>query len=479
MIPAKSNLKNGRWATQLSVFTAIAASSALLVGCMVGPNYHRPAVQPPANFRDLSDNPQVSPQNASFADLPWWQVFQDPQLQELIRTALKQNYDLQIATERINAARAQVAITRSSLFPQVSANPNFAGGKEGNFQTKSNFGSLTADAVFQLDFFGKLRRANEAARAALFATEDARQTVILTLVSDVASDYFTLLQLDLQLQITKETVTTQQDSVKLTKLRVDHGVATKLDVLQAQQTLDTANAQIPDLERLIAQEENAISILLGNYPQSILRGRPLVEQPLPPEVPGGLPSALIERRPDIREAEQVLIASNAEIGVAKAQFFPQISLTGSGGGVFGRSSAFSSLMSSQVGVWSYGANVSQPIFTGGALKGNLKLAKSQNEQALLAYRQTIQQAFGEVSDALIGYEKLHEVRVRQEDTVADLQESVRLSNMRYTGGTTTYLEVLDGQRSLFSAELTLAQARGSEYQSLVQLYRSLGGGWQQ
>jgi multidrug efflux system outer membrane protein len=188
---------------------------------------------------------------------------------------------------------------------------------------------------------------------------------------------------------------------------------------------------------------------------------------------------LIERRPDIREAEQVLIASNAEIGVAKAQFFPQISLTGSGGGVFGRSSAFSSLMSSQVGVWSYGANVSQPIFTGGALKGDLKLAKSQNEQALLAYRQTIQQAFGEVSDALIGYEKLHEVRVRQEDTVADLQESVRLSNMRYTGGTTTYLEVLDGQRSLFSAELTLAQARGSEYQSLVQLYRSLGGGWQQ
>lgn len=453
-------------------------SSALFGGCMVGPNYHRPAVQTPATFRDLSEKQQVSAQETSYADLPWWQVFQDPQLQELIRTALKQNYDLQIATERINQARAQVAVTRASLFPQVQTNANFSGGREGNFQTKSNFLNLTADAAFQLDFFGKLRRATEAARAELLATEDARQTVILTLVSDVASDYFALLDLDLQLQITHETVKTQEDSVKLTTFRVEHGVATKLDVLQAQQTLDTANAQIPDLELQIAQEENAISILLGNYPQSVSRGRPLIEQPLPPDVPPGLPSALLERRPDIREAEQILVAANAEIGVAKAQFFPQISLTGSGGGAFGRSSLFSSLMSSQLGIWSYGANVSQPIFTGGALKGNLKSAESQYQQALLAYRQTIQRAFGDVSDALIGYQKLHEVRLRQQDSVADLQESVRLSNLRYTGGTTTYLEVLDGQRSLFSAEITLAQARGDEYQSLVQLYRSLGGGWQ-
>jgi len=451
----------------------------LLAGCMVGPNYHRPAVQTPAVYRDLSQNPQSQAQASSYADLPWWQVFQDPQLQELIRTALKQNYDLQIATERINAARAAVTITRSSLFPQVAGNGTFAGGKEGNFQTNYNFLQLTADAAFQLDLFGKLRRATEASRAQLLATEDARQTVILTLVSDVASDYFTLLELDLQLQITHETVKTQEDSVKLTKLRVDHGVATKLDVLQAQQVLDTANAAIPDLERLIAQEENAINILLGNYPQDVQRGLRLIEQPLPPEVPGGLPSTLMERRPDIRQAEQNLVAANAEIGVAKAEFFPQISLTGSGGGSFGRSSAFSSLMSSQLGIWSYGAQVSQPIFTGGALTGNLKYAKSQYQQALLAYRQAIQVAFGEVSDALIGYQKLHEVRLRQEDSVADLQESVRLSNMRYTGGTTTYLEVLDGQRALYNAELTLAQARGSEYQSLVQLYRSLGGGWQQ
>jgi multidrug efflux system outer membrane protein len=301
---------------------------------------------------------------------------------------------------------------------------------------------------------------------------------VLTLVSDVASDYFALLQLDLQLQIARATVTTQEDAVRLTTLRVDRGVATRLDVLQAKQVLDTANAHIPDLERQIGQEEDAISVLLGHYPQAVTRGRPLVEQPLPPDVPAGLPSMLIERRPDIRQAEQLLVAATAEIGVARAQFFPSISLTGSGGGAFGRSSAFSSLMSSEIGIWSSGAQLMQPIFTGGALRGNLRLAESEGRQALVTYLQTIQRAFGDVSDALIGYQKFHQVRVHQEATVADLQDSVRLSNLRYQGGTTTYLEVLDGQRSLFAAELTLAQTRGSEYQSLVHLYRALGGGWQ-
>jgi multidrug efflux system outer membrane protein len=457
----------------------VIVGSAMLAGCMVGPKYHRPAVQTPNAFRDPADNPQLQAQVASYADLPWWQVFQDPKLQELIRTALKQNYDLQLATERISASRAVLAITRSSLFPQVSGNANFSGGKENLQQSRFNFLTLAADAAFQLDFFGKLRRANEAARAQLLATEDARQVVALTLVSDVASDYFTLLQLDLQLAITRETVNTQTDSVKLTQLRLEHGVATKLDVLQAQQVLDTANAQIPDLEREIAQEEDAISILLGNYPQDVARGVPLVEQTLPPQVPAGLPSSIIERRPDIREAEQILIAANADIGVAKAQFFPQISLTGGGGGSFGRDSLFPSLYTTQLGIWSYGAQVSQPIFTGGALKGNLHLAESQQRQALIAYRQTIQRAFGDVSDALIGYEKLHQVRTRQQDSVADLQETVRISTLRYKGGTTTYLEVLDGQRSLYGAELTLAAARGDEYRSLVQLYKALGGGWQQ
>jgi multidrug efflux system outer membrane protein len=457
----------------------VIVGAAMSAGCMVGPKYHRPAVQTPTVFRDPADNPQLQAQVASYADLPWWQVFQDPKLQELIRTALKQNYDLQLATERIGASRARLAITRSSLFPQVSGNANFSGGKENLEQSRFNFLTLAADAAFQLDFFGKLRRANEAARAELLATEDARQVVALTLVSDVATDYFTLLQLDLQLAITRDTVNTQTDSVKLTQLRLEHGVATKLDVLQAQQVLDTANAQIPDLERQIAQEEDAISILLGNYPQDIARGVPLVEQALPPEVPAGVPSSIIERRPDIREAEQILIAANADIGVAKAQFFPQISLTGGGGGSLGRDSVFPTTFPTQIGIWSYGAQVSQPIFTGGALKGNLHLAESEQRQALIAYRQTIQRAFGDVSDALIGYEKLHQVRTRQQDSVADLQETVRISTLRYKGGTTTYLEVLDGQRSLYGAELTLAAARGDEYRSLVQLYKALGGGWQQ
>ncbi|HEX2777326.1 MAG TPA: efflux transporter outer membrane subunit [Candidatus Acidoferrales bacterium] len=463
----------------ISLSLASILTFSLVGGCAVGPNYHRPTVQTPSAYRDLSDNPQAQAQAASFADLPWWQVFQDPQLQDLIRTALKQNYDLQIATERINASRAQLAVTRSSLFPQVQGEGNFAGGKQQFFPLKANLLELAADVSFQLDFFGQLRRATEAARAQLLATEEGQRTVTLTLVSDVASAYFLLLELDLELQIAKDTVETQEGSVKLTSLRLDHGVATKLDVLQAQQVLDSANAQIPDFERQIGQAEDAINILLGNYPGPVARGLKLPDQFIPPDVPAGLPSSLLARRPDIRQAEQVLIAANAQIGVAKAAFFPQISLTGAGGGAFGRSSAFSSLMGSQTAIWSYGASVSQPIFTGGALRGNLHLAESQHQQALLAYKESIQHAFGDVSDTLIGYQKLHEVRVQQQQVVADLAESVRLSIMRYRGGTTTYLEVLDGQRSLFAAELTLAQARGDEYQSLVQLYRALGGGWQQ
>jgi multidrug efflux system outer membrane protein len=454
------------------------ASTILLfvAGCMLGPDYRRPALQIPSKYRAPTDNREAQSKASSFADLPWWQVFSDPQLQQLIRTALERNYDMQLATERINAARAQVVITRSSLFPQLQGSGDLTRGKDASTQTKFRYLSLTADVAFQLDLFGRLRRATEASRAQLLATEEAQRVVMLTLVSDVASDYFTLLQLDLQLQIARDTVKTQEDSVKLTSFRLEHGVATKLDVLQAQQVLDTANAQIPDLERQIGQEEDAISILLGNYPQGVARGLTLAQQPLPPSVPPGLPSSLLERRPDIRQAEQQLIAANAEIGVAKAEFFPQVSLTGSSGGV--RGTSFASPMTSRTGIWSYGVQVTQPIFTGGALTGNLHLAESQSELALIAYQQAIQHAFGDVSDALIAYQRFNEVRVRQEQLVADLAETVRLSTMRYQGGTTTYLEVLDGQRSLFSAELTLAQARGNEYQSLVQLYKALGGGWQ-
>ena len=464
---------------KMHILISVILASSLIGGCMVGPNYHRPAVQTPTAYRNLSENPQVQAQVASYADLSWWQVFQDPQLQELIRTALKQNYDLQIASERINAARAQVAVTRSSLFPQVQGNGNFTGGKENTFQTKSNFLTLTTDAAFQLDFFGRLRRATEASRAQLLATEDARQMVVLTLVSDVASDYFALLTLDQQLQITRDTIKTQEDAVKLTEHRLEHGVATKLDVLQAKQVLDTANAQVPELQRQIGLEEDALGILLGDYPHSVTRGVPLVDQQLPPEVPAGLPSSLLARRPDISQAEQNLISANAQIGVAKAAFFPQISLTGTGGGAVGRSSVFSSFINSNIGTWGGTAQLTQPIFEGGRLRGDLRVAKSQQLQSLIAYKQTIQGAFKDVSDALIAYEKFYQVRVAQETTVQDLSDSVSTSLTRYRGGIATYLEVLDNQRSLFSAQLTLAQDRGNEFQSLVQLYRALGGGWQQ
>jgi multidrug efflux system outer membrane protein len=466
-------------------YIAISTAAALLSSCTVGPNYHRPVVQTPVAFHGSSDSQQTLAQTESFADLPWWQVFHDPQLQELIRTALKQNYDLQSAIERVTAARAQVGIVRSNQFPQVSLDPTFAGGKtEQNI--KSNIFSLAADVVFQVDLFGRYRRATEAARAQLLATQDAQQTVILTLVSDVASDYFLLRDLDLQLQITKETVQTQENSVKLTELRLTHGVGTRLDVLQSRQVLDTANAQIPDLERQIGQAEDAINILLGNYPQGVSRGTTLgVETPngwqwsetLAPQLPVGLPSELLERRPDVHQAEHELIAANANIGVAKAMFFPQISLLGSGGAAFGHSAFAGGNIPTPLGIGSYAAGLSQPIFQGGALRNNLRYAKSQERQALIGYQQTIQRAFGDVSDALIGYDKYHGVRERQEQTVKDLQESVDVSLMRYRGGTANYLDVLDSQRSLFQAELTLALARNNEYQGLVQLYKALGGGW--
>jgi len=399
-------------------------------------------------------------------------------LQDLIRTAFKSNYDLQTAAERINQARAQVGITRSNQFPQIQGTGDFTGGKSSSAQT-SNILTLAADASYQLDLFGSLRRATEAARAQLLGTVEARRVVVLTLVSDIANDYFQLLGLDLQLQIAVDTIKNQRDSVRLTQLRADRGVATKVDVLQAQQVLDTANAQIPDVERQIGQNEDAISILLGNYPEGVPRGRRLSEHYAPPEVPPGLTSALLERRPDIHEAEQTLIAANAEIGVAKAAFFPQISLTGSGGASVGSLSFLGTGTSANSGLWSYGASLAQPIFTGGRLVSNLNLAKSQEREALISYRQTIQRAFGEVSDALIAYQKIREQRARQEQSVGTLQEAVRISQLRYRGGITTFLEVLDNQRSLFSAQLTLAQIRTSEYQSVVTLYKVLGGGWKQ
>jgi multidrug efflux system outer membrane protein len=465
---------------RLFIVTTLAAT--LLTGCKVGPNYRKPVVAVPSAYHGPSEDQQAQAQAqaASFADLPWWQIFQDPVLQDLIRTTLKHNYDLQTATERITQARAQVMVTRSNQYPQVSLagygtdERAFSG-----FPFKTKYATYAADATFQLDLFGQLRRATESARAQLLSTEYAQKTEILTLVSDVASDYFVLLSLDLQLQITRDTIKTQEDAVKLTQSRLEHGVATKLDVLQAKQVLDTANAQVPELQRQIGIEEDALSTLLGDYPHGVTRGRPLVDQPMPPEVPAGLPSSLLARRPDISQAEQNLISANAQIGVAKAAFFPQINFTGTGGGAAGRTTVFTSLLDSNLGTWGVAGQITQPIFEGGRLRGNLRSAQSQQRQELIAYKQAIQFAFRDVSDALIAYQKYYEVRVAQQNTVQDLSDSVSTSLKRYRGGITTYLEVLDNQRSLFTAQLTLAQDRGNEFQSLVQLYRALGGGWRQ
>lgn len=466
--------------------TVMVLLTTFLFGCTVGPNYRKPAVQVPTVYRgpntDSQDQAQAQAQvqAASFADLPWWQVFQDPVLQELIRTALKQNYDLQLATERITFARAQLQVTRSNQYPQVTANSTAQDERtaQGSPLT-TRYATYAADATFQLDLFGQLRRQTESSRAQVLASEYARKATILTLVSDVASDYFALLDLDLQLQITRDTVKTQEDAVRLTQYRLDHGVATALDVLQARQVVDTANAQIPELERQIGLEEDAISVLLGDYPHSVIRGRPLVDQAIPPEVPAGLPSSLLERRPDILQAEQNLIAANAQIGVAKAAFFPQIALTGTGGGAAGRTTVFASLVNFNLGTWGATAQLTQPIFEAGRLRGNLRAAQSQQRQSLISYKQAIQSAFKDVSDALIAYEQYHKIRLAQEVTVKDLSDSVATSLKRYRGGITTYLEVLDNQRSLFTAQLTLAQDRGNEFQSLVQLYKALGGGWRQ
>lgn len=455
--------------SRIALFLSVMATS----GCTVGPNYRRPSVPIPAQYRDLGPE-KTAQQTESFADLPWWQIFQDPVLQQLIRTALQRNYDLLIAAENINAARAQLGVTRANQFPQITGTVDVAGQSSSQGVPSSKTITPVLDASFQLDLFGSLRRATEAKRAALLSTEEAKRTVVISLVSDVATDYYQLLTLDLELQVAKDTVKAQEESVSLTKLRAEMGVTSDVDVLQAQQTLDSANAQIPDLERQIGKTEDTISILLGSYPQAVPRGRTLTEQTLLPEVPPGLPSSLLERRPDIREAEQTLIENNAEIGVAKANFFPQISLTGD----LGRSASLANLTNS-VSAWSFAGDLTQYIFTAGALKSKLRLAESNYRNALLSYQQTIQKAFGDVSDALIDYQKYHELRTREEQSVSHLQDALRLGLVRYRGGITTYLEVLDDQRSLFSEQLTLAQTRGKEYQALVSIYKSLGGGWKQ
>ena len=475
-------------------FLTLSAIGAVLLmaACSVGPDYKRPAVSVPASFRGVSptDEPAPAPTSsnpaasksssaAPLGDENWWEVFQDKELQQLIRVALKNNYDVRIAATRVLQAQAQLGITRADQLPSLSVGGNVTGvqnPKSGPIPAyQLTQGQVFASAAWNVDFWGRYRRATEASRATLLANEWAQKEVISTLVANVASSYFVLRQLDYQLEISKRTLSSRQDSLELTKMLEEHGINNLQDVRQSEQLVYTAAAEVPDLERQIAIQENAISILLGSNPEDIPRGLNLTEQPHSPEVPVGLPSAILERRPDVREAEANLIAANAQIGVARAAYFPQISLTGLGGY---QSTKLTDLFQGPTGIWSLAGSITQPIFEGGRLKSGVRLAEAQHDQLLLTYQQTIQGAFRDVSDALVAYRKYREFRIQEQLLVDSAQDAARLSEVRFKAGSTDYLEVLTNETNAFSAELTLAQAQGNELNSLVQLYLALGGGWQ-
>jgi multidrug efflux system outer membrane protein len=461
--------------------SAFLLSAGLLAsGCTVGPNYRRPAVAVPTSYRGAISDEAAQTLIAALGDQKWWDVFQDEQLRTLVRTALSQNYDLRIAASRMLEARAQLGITRADQFPSLGAGAGIADARQAQskflpaFETST--GQVNVSAAWELDFWGKYRRATEAARANLLASEWARREVVSTLVANVASAYFQLRALDLQLEISKRTLNSRQESLRLTRILADGGSTSLLDVRQAEQLVFTASAEIPSLEQQIEQQENFLSILLGQNPGDIPRGQTLTEQRQPPEVPPGLPSSLLERRPDIQQAEAQLVVTNAEIGVARAAYFPQISLSGTGGF---QSSALTSLFTGPAGAWSFGVSLAQPIFTGGRLRSEVRLAEARQQTAVLFYQQSIQGAFRSVSDALVAYHQTREFRAQQELLFRSAQDAARLSHMRYTGGVTGYLEVLTNETNAFSAELGLVQARLNELLALVQLYQALGGGWQQ
>ena len=462
--------------------------------CAVGPNYKRPKVDVPVTYRGASPDGSAqkdsqpagdssqrtsTPSLQSLGDQKWWEVFQDPTLQDLIRTALKQNYDVRIAAARIMEARAQLGITRADQLPSVNAGATGMNDRVPRTkfapENETSFNAVGASLAWDLDFWGKYRRATEAARANLLATEWARRAVTNSLVSDVAASYFQLRAYDLQLEISRRTLASRRESLQLTRTLSDGGASTMLDVRQAEQLVATAAESIPSLERQIQQEENFLSTLLGMNPGPIARGMKLTEQAHAPEVPAGLPSVLLQRRPDILAAEAELMAANAQIGVARAAYFPQISLTANSGFL---SSALTSLFTGPAGFWNFGGSLTQPIFAGGRIKSNVKLSEARKEEMLLTYQRTIQQAFRGVSDSLVEYQKNREFRERQQELLLAAQDAAQLSEMRYQGGATSYLEVLTNETNSFNAELGLAQAQLNELLGLVDIYRNLGGGWQ-
>jgi len=480
-----------RYARLAMTFFALAAT----VGCAVGPNYKRPNVDVPGTYREArteqsapadAQQPSAAPPKQatpnppqSFGDAKWFEVFQDPELQSLIRTALQNNYDLRIAATRVLEAQAQLGITRANQLPTLNAGGNVTSQQSPQLGPIPSYeltqGAVLASAAWDLDFWGKYRRGTEAARANLLSTEWAQKEVKGALVANLATAYFLLRQYDLELEISRNTLASRRDSLRLTQTLEQHGINSLLDVRQSEQLVYTAATEVPDLERQVAQQENAINILLGRNPGNVPRGLKLSEQPHAPEVPAGIPSALLERRPDIRAAEANLISANAQIGVARAAYFPDIALTASAGY---ESPKLTDLFQGPAGIWNMAANLTQPIFQGGRLKNNVRFTEAQRDQFVLTYQQTIQGAFRDVSNSLIAYRKNQETRTEEEHLAESARDAARLSEVRFKAGTTDYLEVLTNETNAFSAELALAQAQGNELIALVQLYQALGGGWE-
>ncbi|MGA7313822.1 MAG: efflux transporter outer membrane subunit [Silvibacterium sp.] len=448
----------------------------LVSGCKVGPNYKRPPLDVPGQYRGTAPNLPQQPAGGPFGEMAWPAVYQDPALQALLKEALTNNYDIRIAATRILQAEASLGVTRANQFPTVGGVASIQ-----NEQAPPLFvGSPWIDTLglqmnYIVDFWGQYRRATEAARANLLASQYARNVVQITLISEIASAYFALRQFDAQLEFSKETVIADNEILRLNTINFKGGEYAITDVYQAQLLVQQSEAEVITLKQSIEQTENQISILVGRNPGPIARGVSLTDQSLLPDVPAGLPSALLERRPDVRQAEEALVAANANVGVAKAAFFPQISLTGT----FGASStALTSFLQGPATFWSVGGQLAQPIFEGGRIRSGYRLAWAQRDQAELQYKQTVQQAFGDVSNGLVGYHQSRLFRMKIEEQTATYKETARLANVRFTGGYASFLEVLVTQQQYFTSELQLAQAWSAELQNYVQLYQALGGGWQ-
>jgi multidrug efflux system outer membrane protein len=450
-----------------------------VAGCTVGPDYKRPGSTAPAEFRGLGPDNPVGP--ASLAELPWWEVFGDPVLQELIREAVRENYDLRVAAARIIDARAQVTVARSFQLPELrgsgSAPYTRVEGELAFGQFRETFApSAGLDLTYEVDFWGRFRRSTEAARAELLASEAARRFVLTTLVADVATAYFNLRDLDLELEISRRTLASRIDSLRLVRQREQGGVAALIDVRQAEILVAQAAETVPDTERLIAQTENALAVLLGRNPDAVPRGRPLVQQITLPILPTGFPSALLERRPDIVVAEAQLAAATARIGVAKSEYFPRVFLTGSAGagGIWVNGN-----WAGPQGLFAVGPSFTVPIFNWGRVGAGVDSAEARAQAALDQYRQTVIQAFRDVSDSLVEHQKRREFRIQQEALVVAARDAARLATIRYQGGVSSYLEVLDSERQLFDAELLEVRTYRDELLAVVRLYRALGGGWQE